>query len=215
MRKIGLVLLFFPLCLRAAENEVPLGTRGNTFVYTVGNATSKTVRKPMVFISSAPAWLMFHSTIIAGDSILPGDRRDFQFNFDVANGESGRIGTVKLIVTDSAGTFYSMKSVAMKTVLAENKTLLLTPYPNPANPSTTFRFALTEASRVNLHIYNILGQRVRTLMDETKPAGQWEARWDGQNDRGVPVSSGVYIVQMTATAGNKAQQFKTKITLEK
>ncbi|NIR47172.1 T9SS type A sorting domain-containing protein, partial [candidate division KSB1 bacterium] len=70
-------------------------------------------------------------------------------------------------------------------------------YPNPVNPETTIRFDLPESGHVRLSIYNMLGQKIRTLLNEIRSAGQYSIRWDGKNDFGSEVSSGVYIVRMT------------------
>jgi len=66
-------------------------------------------------------------------------------------------------------------------------------YPNPFNPSTTIKIELPKTSDVRLEIYNILGQKVKTLVNETMKAGYRKVRWDGRNDYGVRVSSGMYI----------------------
>ncbi len=70
-------------------------------------------------------------------------------------------------------------------------------YPNPFNPSTTISFALPERAHIKLAIYNILGEQVRVLVDETRPAGRYEAVWDGRNSMGVSVASGVYLYTIT------------------
>jgi hypothetical protein len=215
MKKSIFFLLVLPFYLSAAINEVPMGTKGNQFLYTVSNSTSKTIRKPIVFVASTPSWLTFETSMAVEDSIPAGGSRDFQLKFDVENGESGRAGLVKLIVLDSAGTFHSIKTVSFKTGLSMKKTALLTPYPNPANPSTTVRFALLEPSFVFIHIFNVLGQSIRTLMNEIKPAGQWECLWDGRNDQGLPAPSGIYIVQLSIHQKGEIQYFKSKITIER
>jgi hypothetical protein len=66
-------------------------------------------------------------------------------------------------------------------------------YPNPFNPSTTIRYQLPQAAEVNLVIYNILGQQVRTLVNDRLEAGYHQAVWDGRNEAGVPAGSGVYL----------------------
>ena len=71
-------------------------------------------------------------------------------------------------------------------------------YPNPFNPSTIIRFALPEASFVTLKIYNILGQVVKTLVNEQKNAGTYNVQWRGDNNFGVKVSSGTYIYRVIA-----------------
>ena len=72
-------------------------------------------------------------------------------------------------------------------------------FPNPFNPDTTIKYDLAESSDVTLQIYNVLGQVVRTLVaSEAQDAGRYQIRWNGMDDRGVPVSSGVYFYQISA-----------------
>ncbi|MCI0405929.1 MAG: T9SS type A sorting domain-containing protein [candidate division Zixibacteria bacterium] len=71
-------------------------------------------------------------------------------------------------------------------------------YPNPFNPTTTIEYALPQPSRVELKIYNILGQVVRALIDEEKPVGYHQVVWDGKDQLGRPLSSGVYIYKIVA-----------------
>lgn len=66
-------------------------------------------------------------------------------------------------------------------------------YPNPFNPTTTISYSLPHRSHVNISIYNIAGERVTTLIDETKPAGEHIVTWDGTDYRGMPVATGVYF----------------------
>ncbi len=76
-------------------------------------------------------------------------------------------------------------------------TALLGNYPNPFNPSTTFRYGLSEPGQVSLRVYNMLGQLVRTIVDEQQLEGYHEAVWNGRNEVGGTVASGIYIYRMT------------------
>lgn len=69
-------------------------------------------------------------------------------------------------------------------------------YPNPFNPQTTIKFSLAKRGKVTIQIYNVLGQKIKTLIDAVKPAGAYSIVWDGKNDIGLPVSSGVYFYKM-------------------
>jgi hypothetical protein len=69
-------------------------------------------------------------------------------------------------------------------------------YPNPFNALTTIRYQMREAGQIKIEIYDILGQKVRTLLDQQKGAGYYSVWWDGKNDQGKLVSSGVYIYKM-------------------
>jgi len=71
-------------------------------------------------------------------------------------------------------------------------------YPNPFNPSTTFRYSLSEPGYVSLKVYNTLGQLVRTVVDQQQLGGHHETVWDGRNETGATVASGVYVYRMTA-----------------
>lgn len=71
-------------------------------------------------------------------------------------------------------------------------------YPNPFNPSTTIRFDLATRSRVTLKVYNLLGQEVRTLLSAPMEAGSHQVVWDGHDNLGQAVASGVYIYRMAA-----------------
>jgi hypothetical protein len=69
-------------------------------------------------------------------------------------------------------------------------------YPNPFNPSTVIPYALKNAGHVELSVYNVLGQKVRVLVDEFQNADNHVARWDGTDDAGKTVSSGVYFYRL-------------------
>ncbi len=72
-------------------------------------------------------------------------------------------------------------------------------FPNPFNPDTTIKYDLAESADVTLQIYNVLGQVVRTLVaSEAQNAGRYQIRWNGMDDRGVSVSSGIYFYRISA-----------------
>jgi hypothetical protein len=72
--------------------------------------------------------------------------------------------------------------------------------PNPFNPATTIQFSLAQDGPVEIAIYDVHGRRVRTLVDQTMEAGVHTLVWDGTNDEGHPVGSGIYWSQMRAGA---------------
>jgi len=71
-------------------------------------------------------------------------------------------------------------------------------YPNPFNPTTNISFALPVDSKVSLKLYNVAGQLVRTLVNETMPAGNHTVTWDGNNSNGEKVASGIYFYKLNA-----------------
>jgi flagellar hook assembly protein FlgD len=75
---------------------------------------------------------------------------------------------------------------------------LLQNYPNPFNPETEIHFQLPQASHVMLKIFNLLGEEIRTLVNEQRDAGYHNVRWDGRDKNGKLVASGVYLYQLQA-----------------
>ena len=79
-------------------------------------------------------------------------------------------------------------------------------YPNPFNPTTRIRFQVPEVAPVSLVIYNMLGQSVRTLVAEQRQPGFYEVEWDGRNELGQRVSSGVYVYRFEAGAFSRVRK---------
>ncbi len=71
-------------------------------------------------------------------------------------------------------------------------------YPNPFNPETTIQFDIPNHAQTKLSVYNVRGQLVKTLIDQPMDAGQHNAVWNGQDNSGKPVSSGVYLYRLEA-----------------
>ena len=118
--------------------------------------------------------------------------REFEENarFEVADGlvfDPQQLQNVAVV----AGVL-ELQSTPMEFALHQN-------FPNPFNPDTTIKYQLAESADVTLQIYNVLGQVVRTLVAaESQVPGRYQIRWNGMDDRGVPVSSGVYFYHLSA-----------------
>ncbi len=106
-------------------------------------------------------------------SLVPTDRRDSSSNDASDSGET------------------SQKALPKAFELNQN-------FPNPFNATTQISYILTKGSNVSLQIYNTMGQKVRTLVDEYRDAGSYSVEWDGKNDNGSDVASGVYLYKMQA-----------------
>jgi hypothetical protein len=85
----------------------------------------------------------------------------------------------------------SVKQIPTQFELSQN-------YPNPFNPTTKIKYQVASDSKVNLTIYNTLGQKVKTLVNGIQEAGYYTIEWNGTNDFGQKLSSGVYIYRMEA-----------------
>lgn len=73
---------------------------------------------------------------------------------------------------------------------------LYTNYPNPFNPHTIIRYDLRQAAHVQLQIYNVLGQHVRTLVNQRHVPGTKQVMWDGRDETGIHAPSGIYIYKL-------------------
>ncbi len=142
--------------------------------------------------------------------------------FEFAPGEGGALGMTTSLALDSddrphiafyfdygdsVGTcLYARKEGVVSAISNDDvsqtpeTTVLIGNYPNPFNPSTTIRYGLSQPGLVSLRVYNILGQLVRTIVDEHQLGGYHEAVWDGRNEVGATVASGIYVYRMTAAS---------------
>ena len=104
--------------------------------------------------------------------------------------ESDRNNAIMSLINGQSNSQSSTQSV-------EPSTLLMSNYPNPFNPSTTISFNLPSVMNCKLEIYNLKGQRVTSLLNETRGAGKHTITWDGLDEAGRPVSSGIYFYRLT------------------
>jgi hypothetical protein len=98
------------------------------------------------------------------------------------------IGTIVILVSDVKDQTGSREAPSEFT-LSQN-------YPNPFNLSTQIDFTLAHSGFVSLNIYDILGRKVKTLVSENLSAGYKSVLWDGRNDSGENISSGVYFYRL-------------------
>lgn len=94
-----------------------------------------------------------------------------------------------LIKTDSRGTTSFQSEILKSFNLYQN-------FPNPFNDFTKIVFELERSSNVDIEIYNILGQKIKTIIKKEFKPGKYSAFWDGKNGEGIPVSSGVYFYRL-------------------
>lgn len=103
--------------------------------------------------------------------------------------------------TDGMGYF----RLGPKTLIVPGESNLHQNYPNPFNPVTNIiydvGFSDGPQQRINVVVYNLLGQHVRTLVNEQKDIGRYTVRWDGHDKNGIGVSSGIYFVRMMNNYG--------------
>ncbi len=115
----------------------------------------------------------------------------------------GTLKTVIAVFTDVGGlkdsTTWSFTITPVVDIVLPTEFNLGQNYPNPFNPTTSISFSLPKEAPVTFEIYNMLGVKIRTLMaGESKSAGFYTVSWDGRDDAGVSMSSGVYLYRVHA-----------------
>ena len=112
--------------------------------------------------------------------------------FDVS---AERLGMLAKTTTDASGQF-ALADAATAAGAQPTHFSLGPSYPNPFNPATIIPYALAMPARVRLEVFNVLGQRVVTLVDTEQAAGSYAVRWNAQDGLGQGVASGVYIYRL-------------------
>jgi len=112
--------------------------------------------------------------------------------------EPARIEINDIVVITNNDEAGLLNNVSYEANIIPKKFALMQNYPNPFNPSTTIRFDIPKEARVKVVIYDIMGRQVRTLVDEDLKPGVYKITWDGRNDNGEILSSGIYFYRIVA-----------------
>jgi len=112
----------------------------------------------------------------------------------------------RAIILEDVLTFFGESGSSIPVSVAPDAPLRVTQYPNPFNPATTIALDLPRAGDVSLKIYNLRGALVRTLLDERLAAGHHEIVWNGTDDRGATVASGVYFSEVKAAGEERVHK---------
>jgi hypothetical protein len=194
-----------PCTLYCQGNEIPFSSKGNSLALTVENTATVTAKNVFVEIQNPPSWLKLQSQKIMLKDIPAKQSKDAEFQFSVERSAPvGKEQKMSLLIKTSDGQMWT-KEIAL-TVGAPKEFHLYDNFPNPFNPSTKIAFELPEASKVKLVIYDALGRELRTLTDEEHPAGYIELVWDGRNDGGTAISSGIYFFRLSAAKWNSVKK---------
>jgi hypothetical protein len=141
--------------------------------------------------------------IISLTGLVPAELGSEMFSvaFRDASHQEADLTLEKVEVADRSGKVY-LEAAKVNAAVALPKAFALSQNsPNPFNPSTTISYEIPESSgsvKVVMAVYNIRGQKVITLVDELKETGQYSVNWNGQDESGRRVSSGVYFYRMNA-----------------
>lgn len=131
---------------------------------------------------------------------------------DIINVESYQVYYYKVSAIDNSGNESGYSNQATATtlnILNDNSTTEFALYqnvPNPFNPITVIEFSIPNDTDVNIIIYDLMGNEVKTLINEFKPVGQYQVNWDGNDNSGQSVSGGIYFYQIQAGDYNQTKK---------
>ena len=205
-------LIFFLIASLATAGTIPtikLEEGSNSISFSITNTWNTDISNLTVQVDKnvLPGWLN-----IKGDlqsiNVRSGEKgsEKIYLTFTVTDAPLGAEVTIPLVLEDVAGNKWNYTvNLCVQSVKPQNY-MLYENFPNPFNPSTTISYSLAKNSPIKLIIYNSLGQKVKTLINETQTAGFHKIQWNGDNDYGERVSSGTYFYRMTTGSFEKTQR---------
>jgi hypothetical protein len=171
------------------ENFKPAGTEGQSWIVSVRASGIKgDAVMSLTPAGNLPAGYEIHVINLTDENAAPVSTGSFVLSLPSPGTEKYfkvMIGTAAFAAKESKGV--PLQPVAF--ALEQN-------YPNPFNPETMIRYTLAKKTAVTLVIFNGLGQRVRTLVNGEESTGTHDVRWNGTNDAGSGVASGVYFCRL-------------------
>jgi parallel beta-helix repeat protein len=164
-----------------------------------------------IHVASGSSWYVGYNDVF-------GQNKNYCENIGDQTGIEGNISADPLFVDPSAGDYHllpgspcvdaghppgvdigafesSFRGLAGDQALPQSFTLFQN-YPNPFNPHTQIGYLLLDDRQVKITVFNSLGQRVKVLVDGHQTAGRKNVRWDGRDEQGKAVASGVYLCRM-------------------
>ena len=205
IRLILCFLLFLSfLYMNIWANELPIielqeGT--NTIALTIDNQWNNDISGLTVKIkrNKIPKWISFKNvtqTINVPCGTQGGGK--LYLKLIVTDAPPDADAEIPYLLSDDKGNLWSFTAIMHVNSGKPLEYALYENYPNPFNPSTTIKYSLKTAGHTKLTIYNMLGQKIQTLVNEPKTAGIHTVKWDGRNSLGEQTSSGVYFYRIEA-----------------
>jgi len=153
---------------------------------------NQTIFDGMVFSTTVDSFVQYNWVTSNVFLLAHAQSQNGDTDPDFANAQGfGRLDSLSAGPTSVA---YNLK-VPAEFKLSQN-------YPNPFNPETVIRYQTIENGYVELAIFNLLGEKVRVVLNEIQSAGAYEVRWNGTDNNNNPLSSGIYLYRLTSGAFN-------------
>ena len=173
-----------------------------THLDSIGPALSQPIQYAaysLISFYDAVQKLLIHAEIVDGrfSVDVPGGRYEVAVRVTTSAGAAVRhIGSITVDGDRTWDVDLARPTVVEPTVPVPQRFALQQNYPNPFNGDTVIRYASDHETVVTLTVYSLLGQRVRRLVDGRESPGQHTVQWDGRDDSGRPVASGVYLYRL-------------------
>ncbi len=207
---VTIVFLLASVSLAQEPYRLPFASEGNTLELTIANTSSATATKITAEASGTPSWLKLSQNTVVIDQLKPREEKTVTFSFAVDKlAPVDKEQTLAFVIKSASGESWT-KDIKVK-VAPPEKFELFQNFPNPFNPTTTICYQLPTGSRVNLKIYNVLGQEVLTLVDAQRQPGYYQEVFDATRH-----ASGMYIYRISYTneAGKQASAKKTMLVVK-
>jgi tetratricopeptide (TPR) repeat protein len=166
--------------------------------------------------------LLFQKAFLYKFSLQDNDKAKFYLNELLNNNKDNSIdyqlaldelNSLNDFSNNSQPQIGNTKKIEMTESELPNEFRIFENYPNPFNPSTTIKYSLPVNSKVEVLIYDIMGREVKTLVNGNNSIGYKEVVWDGRNNNGQQVSSGIYICRLNAISREDRRVFEQSIKL--
>ncbi len=143
------------------------------------------------------------TSIPSGSVIVTGDKEGYasiQTTVDIA--PTSYSGNANLVMAEVSGATSAGPDLTepVQYRLGQN-------YPNPFNPTTSITFDIPEAGVARMTVYSLLGQEIATLVDGMLPAGSHQVVWNGRDNAGRPLTSGIYLYKLSVTGASGKSEF--------
>lgn len=195
MRK-NLILILFAVCMLNLNsfsqiNKLIAGSKNNQFSIKINNTLSTDINGIRVFPAMIPEAIKLNTSEVNIERIAANSSFYAKFSFEInMNTDISKSDSIDFIVSSKEGK--SWHKIIVFTVDSPIEYHLAQNYPNPFNPTTTINYSIPRRIKVILKVFNILGQNVKTLVDETKKPGVYEVTFNA-ND----LASGVYFYSLS------------------
>jgi len=190
--------------------SIPFASKGNTIELTVANTSAVTAAQVSVEATGIPSWVSYNQKTVTIDRLNAKSEQSATFSFAIDKMAAvNKEETLTFMIKSKSGESWT-KGIKIK-VAPPEKFELFQNYPNPFNPTTTICYQLTHDSKVQLKVYNLLGQEVMILVDGEKQAGYHQEVFGATR-----FASGMYIYRIVYTndAGKQSTDKKRMLVMK-